>query len=304
MSNHTPQQLSLRARAAHLLSRGYNTVALAQELGISLRGARRLVLSCENMWHEEIVRSISIIKARQLAELGAVKRASWEGWDRTHGASEIRELYDTDEQAAEGGDGSDGSDGDGLVLSPGVSLVDSLDEVLDEALEEVGGVVSLSEEARELLHGASEDVVAALMQRANPKPVNYANDPEAWEREAMARLEAHRIRTTVAISETRSSQAKKVKAAAGDPAYLKLVLEAIAQERAILGTDAPRRQMNLNLTPETLKEMSDDELDRKIRKLGGTELLDQFAEVPEDPNAVPEPAVSRRRDVDYTDDPI
>lgn len=302
MSAHTPQQLSLRARAAHLLSRGYNTVALAQELGVSITRARHLVASCENMWHEEIVRSISLIKARQMVELGAVKRAAWEGWDRTHGAPEVKELYDSDEEAGAGA-GAEVVGGE-LELSPGVTLVDSLDQMIDEVLHDVGGIESLTPEAREVLRGANEDVVAALMQRANPSPVDYSEDPVAWEREAVARLEAHRIRTTTPIGDTRSSQGKKIKGMAGDPAYLKLVLESIAQERAIMGTDAPRRQMNLNITPEGLREMSDDELERKIRKLGGTELLDSFAEEAESSSGDTQPVVARRRDVDYTDDPI
>lgn len=56
----------------------------------------------------------------------------------------------------------------------------------------------------------------------------------------------------------------------GDTAYLAQVQDAIKQRRAILGLDAPTKNTGtvLNVTPEQLAQMSDDELNAFIGKLG------------------------------------
>lgn len=61
--------------------------------------------------------------------------------------------------------------------------------------------------------------------------------------------------------------------AGGDPAYLRVVLEALKSEKDMLGLDAPKRFLGLRISPEDVKNMSDDDIDKMIAKLGGPELL-------------------------------
>jgi hypothetical protein len=269
-------QLSVRAQVAHLLERGYTPTMIAQELRVSINAAKRVIEQVEMMFYDQIMADMSILKARKISELAAVKRAAWAGWDRGHGEPVIGELYDDEP----------------LEI---VEVPELLTQALDEALDGVGGEGLTTEQRSLVAQGAGQDLMTVLMNRANPQPdPTFEEDPEGWRAAAERRLEEHRYVTSGAFAsayEGRAANPRSVKKSkdkpTGDPVFLKLVLEAIAQERALLGLDAARRQLNLNLTPQALREMSDDEIERKLRKLAGPDALSQFeSELNQDPNQV------------------
>ncbi len=185
----TAYTLFRQAQIARLLSQGYSAPHIAATLRLSLSTVKAHIAKIEAAWALATLESVSIQKARKIAELQAIIRQAWQGWNMSAGITEPElpaELKGADLTAG--------------VPAAGVMVIDESQTAL-----------------------------------ARVPATDWEDLPEP--------------------AEPRATQL-------GDVGYLKLALAALAQQIALQGLEAPKKVMEIPLTPEALESMSVEDLER------------------------------------------
>lgn len=262
------QYLSRKAQIAHLAERGWSNSDIAGELGITKEAVQYHLRSLEQIWLETILSDISAIKARKIAELAAVKKAAWGAWDVSSGAGDT---------LAQAGQVSE-------VEGEDAALQEALDRELDAeplqiTIDQDGEGVDVDETTRIILERVKDP-----LPKYGPTATDFTTGRiplsdetfEKFQEAGEARLERlRRLGSSPRLSAKKGQRPRGRPPVGGEPHYLRIIIDAIESERAILGLDAPKRTIDLRLTPQMIREMGDDELERLIEKVGGKDLLTQ-----------------------------
>jgi len=249
-----PQQLARKAQIAHMLERGWSTTQIAEELGISTSTVEQHIKALEHIWLQQILKDVTLIKARKLAEYSAVKRAAWHAFDGDEGIT-----------------GAPVEDVETEGSFEGATFDDTTYQIMNEAFVD-GPKVS------DLLADGGPDLEE--FREAGSKRVE--------------RLRSLQGQTIGDRSSTRKPGRPRVRKEA---AFLKIVLDAIAGEKDLLGLDAPKKSLNLNINPENIKHLTDDQLDALIKKTGLTEFINDLSMT--DPAEELSSSVAQIRDYTY-----
>lgn len=217
-----------RARIAHMLERGYTPYQMCEELGVSTGMISHYVAELEAEWRAQAEKTLSTIKAQRLAELAAVKREAWESWDLSTGRERINP------EAIFADDGLEH-----IVESPATPT----EPLLLPGDIPIEGTLNLPPVNLPAIVGHG---------REGPSGLDELEEPE----------DAAVAEVLAAVKE--AMRAKRP----GDGAYLKLVLDAIKAEREVLGLDAPKRSIELQITEADIRRMSTDQLEKLAAQLG------------------------------------
>lgn len=308
------QQMTRKAFIAHLLERGWGVEDIAAELDTTVENVKYHARSLEQIWLEQILQDISLIKARKIAELAAVKRAAWDAFDKSVDKP-VPVLIDTPSDYA-------GVDDGDTITSESSSFTSPTPQAPSTQSPRTGGAIVVDTTTGEILGeavpverkegGDNEDepgydideTTKVILNKAHkpiptfgPTSSKYTRDHEHMSEEGFAefqaaaeqRLQYHRTHTPAtqvslkAQSDEEMYGQKRYKKSRGgmkpdhgEPAYLKIILDAIERESAILGLDAPKRSVDLKLTPDALRQMTDDQLEGLIKRLGGRDMLEDL----------------------------
>lgn len=277
------QQISRKAMIAHLTERGWTPSQIADELNCSVQAVNYHLRSLEQIWLDQILVDISMIKARKVAELASLKRAAWTSYDISLGndmplvaGSADADAYDITEDSGVNPDMEvDLADADGNEIID----VNARDELLDDAevLDDVTKVLRQRADDPRPQHGPSASDFA---QGRVPFTVDNVRHFQSAGEQRLHDLRERQRRGSVTLSPRRDYHVKQMPAKlGGEPAFLKIILDAIERESMILGLDAPKRTVDLRLTPQMIREMGDDDLEKMIAKLGGEQLLEDLTAV-------------------------
>lgn len=285
------QQIARKAHIAHLAERGWTVQDIANDLGVSVPCVQYHLRALEQMWLEQIFRDISLIKARKAAELAAVKKAAWRGYDASSGETaddapdmEVEDVLsffgvgDPSKEEPEEGYDLDEPDPNPLALPSAQPSIDRkypipTSDDLPADIDPTAGLIRSTPPVEEI-HKKGVSSSDFSVRRKVLDGASFQQFKEDGERRLAELRERKATSTPIHLQPRKGLRPRGRPAAGGDPAYLRVVLDAIKSEKDMLGLDAPKKFLGLRISPEDLRGMDDEQLDKMIAKLGGPEILE------------------------------
>jgi hypothetical protein len=136
------------------------------------------------------------------------------------------------------------------------------------------------DEESQIVESGYDDVAHHILSKAHagdrgPEEFDFSNDEEvdAFRSAGMARVERFRSYQDQNIGTKSRGRTPGRRGTMAGASYLKIVLDAIQGEKDLLGLDAPKKSLNMTITPAMLRSLSDEQLDKLIAKTGLADIL-------------------------------